>query len=149
MPDGKPTERQKQAVSENAGGVCEYCRSRRDYSPDPFSVEHIQPRARGGPDTPENLAFSCHGCNGHKHAKTEALDPIARERVPLFHPRRQRWRDHFEWGEDFTLIVGLTGTGRATVEALQMNRPGVVNLRRLLYRAGLHPPEERGESDLL
>jgi len=49
------------------------------------------------------------------------------------------------WSDDFTLIVGLTGTGRATVEALQMNRPGVVNLRRLLHAAGLHPPPELEE----
>ena len=145
MADGKPTERIKLAVSESAGGICEYCRSRRDYSPDPFSVEHIQPRIRAGTGEPDNLALSCHGCNGHKHAKTEALDPVVRERVPLFHPRRQHWRDHFEWSDDFTLIVGLTGTGRATVEALQMNRPGVVNLRRLLHAAGLHPPLELEE----
>ena len=143
MPDEKPSERLKQAVSENAGGACEYCRSRKDYSPDPFSVEHIHPRARGGADTSDNLALSCHGCNGHKHAKTDALDPITRERVPLFHPRRQRWHEHFEWNDDFTLVIGLTPTGRATSEALQMNRPGVVNLRRLLHVAGLHPPEEQ------
>jgi len=108
MTEGKPTERLKQAVSKNVGGICEYYRSRRDYSPDPFSVEHIHPRARGGVDTPENLALSCHGCNGHKHAKTEALDPVIREHVPLFHPRQQQWREHFESGDDFTLIIGLT-----------------------------------------
>ena len=87
-----------------------------------------------------NLALSCHGCNGHKHAKTEALDPIGRERIALFHPRQQTWSEHFEWSDDFTLIVGLTPVGRATVQALQMNRSGVVNLRRILYAAGLHPP---------
>ncbi len=59
-------------------------------------------------DKPENLALSCHGCNGHKHAKTEALDPVIREHVPLFHPRQQQWREHFESSDDFTLIIGLT-----------------------------------------
>ncbi len=147
MRDAKPTERVKRAVSQNADGICEYCRSQKDYSPDPFSVEHIRPRVRGGMDAPDNLALSCHGCNGHKHAKTDALDPITRERVPLFHPRRQQWHEHFEWNDDYTLVVGLTPIGRATVEALQMNRPGVVNLRRLLHAAGLHPPEEREEQD--
>lgn len=145
MPEPNATERRKQIVSDKAGGVCEYCRSRKDYSPDPFSVEHIRPRARGGTDAPENLALSCHGCNGHKHAKTEALDPVSGERVSLFHPRRQRWHEHFEWTADFTLVVGLTSIGRATIEALQTNRPGVVNLRRILHAAGLHPPEEQEE----
>lgn len=37
-------------------------------------------------------------------------------------------------------IIGLTPTGRATVEALRLNRPEVVNLRRLLFAHGEHPP---------
>jgi hypothetical protein len=61
--------------------------------------------------------------------------------VPLFHPRRDRWGDHFAWNADFTRIVGLTPTGRATVEKLQLNRVGVVNLRRVMLIAGLHPPK--------
>jgi hypothetical protein len=47
--------------------------------------------------------------------------------------------------EDFTRIVGLTPTGRATVSALQINRPGVVNMRRALFAIGLHPPIEEDE----
>ena len=46
----------------------------------------------------------------------------------MFHPRRQRWRDHFRW--DGFRIVGLTPTGRATVAALQMNRPLILAIRR-------------------
>ncbi|MGI4788420.1 MAG: HNH endonuclease [Janthinobacterium lividum] len=110
--------------------------------PDPFAVEHILPRVRGGLDVLENLALSCAGCNGHKYTKIDALDPTNRERVPLFHPRRHQWNEHFEWSSDFTLIIGLTPAGRATIEALRMNRVGVVNLRRALYTAGLHPPQE-------
>jgi hypothetical protein len=60
----------------------------------------------------------------------------------LFHPRQQRWRDHFSWNDDATLIVGLSPSGRATVETLQLNREGLVALRRLLYAAGEHPPPE-------
>lgn len=64
------------------------------------------------------------------------------EIAPLYHPRQQKWGEHFAWNEDFTHIVGLTPTGRATVEALQLNRDGVVSLRRVLYAAGEHPPGE-------
>ena len=39
-------------------------------------------------------------------------------------------------------MIGLTPTGRATVETLRLNREGVVNLRRILFLVGLHPPEE-------
>ena len=141
MADDRTTARLKREVSDNAKGRCEYCQSQIAYSPDPFSVEHIQPRADGGTNALDNLALSCHGCNGHKHSKTEALDPIGRERVSLFHPRQQTWSEHFEWSDNFTLIIGLTPVGRATVQALKMNRPGVVNLRGVLYAAGRHPPD--------
>jgi hypothetical protein len=35
----------------------------------------------------------------------------------------------------------MTPTGRATVEALQMNRPRMVRLRRLWLRMGKHPQQ--------
>lgn len=59
--------------------------------------------------------------------------------VDLFHPRTQRWQEHVTWDDRFELIIGLTATGRATVEALQLNRPALVHLRRLLYAAGEQP----------
>jgi hypothetical protein len=37
-------------------------------------------------------------------------------------------------------LVGLTPTGRATVETLKLNREGLINLRRVLYVMGEHPP---------
>jgi len=39
------------------------------------------------------------------------------------------------------VIIGLTATGRATVAALHLNRPELLNLRHALYVIGLHPPE--------
>ena len=133
---------QRQTIAERARGCCEYCRSQERFAPQPFAVEHIIPRSRGSATTLDNLAFSCQGCNNHKYTKTVGRDPVSGETVPLFHPRRQRWRDHFVWNDDTTLIIGLTPTARATVEALQLNRPGLVNLRRALYALGEHPPAE-------
>lgn len=106
-----------------------------------FAVEHIIPVARGGSDGLDNLALACSGCNGHKYDKVEALDPISKQIVPLFHPRRQDWDAHFQWSDDYAFVVGITSIGRATVNALQMNRLGLVNLRRALYIIGKHPPE--------
>ncbi len=37
-------------------------------------------------------------------------------------------------------MVGLTSIGRATIEKLQLNREGVVNLRYALRSIGKHPP---------
>jgi len=103
------------------------------------------PQSKGGDGSDENLAASCQGCNNHKYRNTEAPDPQTGDMVPLFHPRRQRWRDHFAWNLDSTRIVGITPIGRATVELLRLNRAGLVNLRKVLHGAGVHPPPEVDE----
>lgn len=146
MPENRVTAQQKKAVVERARGCCEYCRSQARFAIQPFSVEHIIPKSQGGQTTLDNLALACQGCNNHKYTKTEGRDPVIGDIVPFYHPRQQRWRDHFAWNDDFTVIVGLTSTGRATVEALRLNREGLVNLRRILYAMGEHPPAEIDEN---
>jgi hypothetical protein len=145
MPEKRVTTQQKRAVVKRAQGCCEYCRSQARFAIQPFSVEHIVPRSQGGKITLDNLALACQGCNNHKYNKTEGRDPVSSDVVALYHPRKQRWSDHFAWNEDFTLIIGLTATGRATIEALHLNREGVVNLRRILYTMGEHPPADSNE----
>lgn len=130
----------KRLVYQRAEAVCEYCRSQAAFSPDPFAIEHIIPRARGGTDEGGNLALSCQGCNNHKYTGTDALDPLTGKFAPLYHPRRDDWKTHFAWSDDLTRIIGLTPTGRATVEKLQLNREGVINLRQVMVMAGKHPP---------
>lgn len=129
-------------VVRRAGGRCEYCRSPAAFAHQSFSLEHILPRSRKGKRTPANTALSCQGCNNHKYNRTKALDPVSEESVSLFHPRRHRWQDHFAWSDDGTQILGLTPIGRATIEALQLNRQPLVNLRRVLVVAGEHPPDD-------
>jgi len=132
----------RRLVAARARGLCEYCRTPEQFATQSFSLDHILPRAAGGTTTLDNLAWSCVGCNAHKHTQTHAVDPETNQSIALFNPRRQAWRDHFEWSADFTRIVGKTACGRATVHALDMNRSGLVNLRRVLVAAQLHPPIE-------
>lgn len=139
MSKQRVTAQQRRIVIERARGCCEYCRSQVLFATDPFSVEHIIPREKGGETTLDNLALSCQGCNNHKHTKTEILDSISALVVPLFHPRRQKRSEHFVWNYDFTSIERITPTGRATVDALRLNRAGLVNLRAVLYIAKKHP----------
>ena len=140
MPRRSLTTQEQRVVVERAGNCCEYCRSQADFATQSFSVEHIVPISRGGETELDNLALACPGCNGHKYNKTEAPDPIDDLLVPLFHPRQQSWADHFGWSDEFALVIGLSPIGRATVDALQLNRAGVVNMRRVLFATGLHPP---------
>jgi HNH endonuclease len=88
-------------VAERAGYNCEYCRSPLSFSLQPFVVEHIVPSSKGGTDDPDNLACDCGGCNSYKYNKTEALDPASGRSVSLYHPRRQKWTDHFAWHDNF------------------------------------------------
>ena len=140
MPDVYVTAAQRRAVFNRAKYRCEYCRTPDAFVSDPFAVEHIIARSKRGLTRLPNLALACSACNSHKYNKVEALDALSQEVVSLFHPRKQRWQDHFAWSEDELLVVGLTPTGRVTIETLQMNHPKMVNLRRLLKLAGLHPP---------
>jgi hypothetical protein len=77
---------------------------------------------------------SCSLCKG---AWQLAIDPQTQQEAPIFNPRLERWGDHFRW-EDVHLI-GLTATGRATIEALQMNRALVLEIRREAAAWGRHP----------
>jgi hypothetical protein len=130
----------RKTVAERAGYCCEYCRSQLKFSADSFSVEHVIPRSCGGSEDLSNLALSCQRCNNAKFVATEAVDPLTGAVARLFHPREHDWAEHFAWSSDYLLIHGLTPIGRATVDRLQLNRPGVVNLRRILRDAGEHPP---------
>ena len=139
MSSDRVTAQQRRWVIDRAKGCCEYCVSQMKFATQSFSVEHILPRARGDSSDLENLALSCQGCNNRKFTKTEGFDPLTKQTVPLFHPREQRWHDHFTWNEDYTIVIGVTPTGRATVNELYLNRSGVINLRRVLFASGEHP----------
>ena len=131
-------------VAARAGYHCEYCAALERISPNRFEVEHIVPRALGGLDELPNLALSCAACNRRKSQATEGLDPAgeALAVTPLFDPRRDDWRVHFEVvpGADGLVILGRTPTGRATVARLAMNDAHAVRARAYWFLLGLFPP---------
>ena len=139
MSDYVPVELRR-LVLERAAFICEYCRLAMTFLTGPITLDHIIAFSLGGETSADNLACACYGCNQFKAARSHAPDPITGQPVPLFHPHQQNWNGHFGWNEDFTLMLGLTPTGRATIEALQLNRPALVNIRRLLRQHGYHPP---------
>ena len=102
-------------------------------------MEHIFPRSRGGDESLDNLAWSCNGCNGHKAAALQGIDQTTGEFVSLFHPRNQKWAEHFTWSDDQLTVVGRTATGRASIERLRLNREPLMEARRLLKIWKLHP----------
>jgi hypothetical protein len=107
-----------------------------------FTVDHVIPRTRGGGDDLANLALCCYVCNPLKSDRTEAPDPKTGKLVALFNPRRRRWSAHFRWSDDGLLIIGTTPVGRATVEALRLNRPSLLIARETWVQSGVHPPHQ-------
>ena len=122
-------------VRRRAGDGCEYCRLPQAASRFVhFHVEHIIARQHDGATEADNLALACHFCNYHKGPNIASLDQETGELVPLFHPRRDSWTDHFAW--EGTVIVGRTPIGRATVQLLAMNDWQRVEVRENLKTEG-------------
>lgn len=128
-----------QEVRRRAKDICEYCRMPQTFYRHRFVIDHIIARQHGGPTTPENLALCCLPCNRYKGPNVAGIDPESGELTRLFHPRRDRWADHFEWhGPE---LVGLAPIGRATVAVLAMNHSKYVAVRHALIAEGVFPPE--------
>jgi hypothetical protein len=141
MPRAKISKELKNQVIDRAKGCCEFCRAPKRFSHSSLHIEHHIPVSQGGANTAENLTLACPQCNLHKATRTEAIDPFTKQIVQLFNPRQMNWDDHFTWSEETTQMLGTTAIGRATVELLQTNREGMINLRWVLHQQGLHPPD--------
>jgi hypothetical protein len=129
-------------VAAQARHRCGYCLTAEVIVGTPMEVDHLIPEALGGSTVEENLWLACSLCNGHKGNRIAALDPTSGEVVRLFDPRRQNWREHFQWTPEGDRLLGLTPVGRATVAALNLNRPSLVVARRAWVTVGWHPPKD-------
>ena len=116
------------------GNRCEYCQLAE--RPDEFRhvLDHIIARQHGGQTTRENLALCCGRCNQFKGPNIAGLDPESSALVPLFHPRRDVWHDHFRW--EGAVLVGTSPIGRATVSVLAINLPIRIAARLALIEEG-------------
>ncbi len=130
--------RLRRLVIRRAGGRCEYCGLSQAGQEATFHIDHIIPTVAGGATTAGNLALACVSCSLRKGARQTASDPQTGEEVPLFHPRRDSWKEHFAW--EGVLLLGLSATGRATIAALDMNRAIILAIRREEALLNRHPP---------
>jgi len=62
------------------------------------------------------------------------------EVVYIFNPRQQRWNTHCVWNA--VEAIGLRAIGRATVQALDLNRSTMLAIRGQEELRGRHPPPE-------
>lgn len=104
-----------------------------------FQIDHIIARKHHGTNDLSNLALACFACNNHKGPNIAGMDSETGKVERLFHPRQDKWADHFEWHG--ALLVGRTPVGRVTNDVLAINLPHRVRLRRMLILEGVFPPE--------
>ena len=129
----------RQLVIERTGNRCEYCGLSQAGQAATFHIDHIIPLAEDGQTTEQNLALACVSCSLRKAPRLNAVDPDTGQEVPLYNPREQSWSEHFHW--DGVSLIGMTPTGRATVEALKMNRPIMLAIRAEEVLLNRHPPQ--------
>ena len=127
-------ERTRRQVRTRAAQRCEYCRLLQTAGSVTFHVEHIVAQQHQRDDDPSNLALACDRCNLHKGPNLTSIDTVTDEVVRLFHPRNDRWHEHFEWRD--AIVLGKTPTGRATVHLLKFNAKRRVHLRKQLIQRG-------------
>ena len=106
----------RRLVIQRAADRCEYCSLSQAGQAATFHIDHIIPVVAGGTTTANNLALACVSCSLHKAARQMVEDPETGEKVLIFNPRQQVWKENFQWNG--VEVVGLTATGRATINAL-------------------------------
>ena len=127
----------EQQVRRRARGLCEYCRMPQSASKLTLPIDHIIARQHGGETVAENLALCCGRCNLSKGPNIAGLDPETKHLTRLYHPRKDKWVEHFRY--EGAVMVGLTDVGRTTIAVLAMNQPHQRAVRQALMEEGVVP----------
>lgn len=117
------TSQQRQEVRERFGFRCGYCGVHEEQVGAELTVDHFQPRSRGGTDDPENLVYCCHACNSHKGDYWQSATTQR-----LLHPLRDNLAVHLTESDD-GILLGLTETGAFHIRRLRLNRAPLVARR--------------------
>lgn len=130
------TESLRARIEKRAGNRCEYCRLPQIFYLSRFQIDHIISIKHSGKTETSNLALSCLSCNVHKGSDIASIDPITGRITALFHPRRQKWEEHFVMDSLNGRIEGRTPEGRTTVRLLQFNTEERIEERLRLIELG-------------
>lgn len=89
-----------------------------------LTIDHYEPEDAGGSDDIDNLVYTCHACNMYKSASWDPTDP------PVLHPLRTDMQSHIRQLPN-GLLEGLTNEGKRHIEILHLNRPPMVERRKM------------------
>jgi len=114
----------RERVRQYANCACEFCGVSETDTGGRLTIDHYQPRAKGGSDRFENLLYCCSRCNQYK------MDywPESSNELFLWNPREEPFLQHFLEVDDGTLHP-LTDIGELTLKRLRLNRPQLLAYR--------------------
>lgn len=127
----------RRQVAERAQYRCEYCRVHQDDRLFAHEIDHVYAEKHAGQTVLENLSLACSECNRYKGSDLCSLDLETETIVSLFHPRRDRWAEHFRILDG--ILEPLTPNARVTARLLHFNDADAVDRRRLLIEGGRYP----------
>jgi len=102
-------------------------------------LEHVFPESLGGTDDLDNLALACPMCNSHKSNHILGIDDQGSDDGQLFHPRIDRWEEHFHFDSETFEVRGKTKKGQGTVNRLRMNDALQIEARKHWVDLGHYP----------
>ena len=115
---------QREQVRQRANFACEFCGITEIDTGDSLTIDHFQPKTKGGSDNLANLVYCCMRCNQYKLAYW----PLQAHETPLWNPRQDTFGQHFLELEN-GLFHPLTVIGEFTINRLRLNRPLLVAYR--------------------
>lgn len=127
----------RRLVELRARGCCQYCLLQQADAGIPHQIDHVISRKHRGTGHPDNLALACYLCNRYKGSDIASIHPGTGELVRLFHPRQDRWAEHFRIAG--SIIEPLTTMGVATSHLLRLNIPARVVERQALQGLDRYP----------
>lgn len=127
----------RRLVASRAEGLCEYCLIHEADTHFGCEIDHIISEKHGGVTAASNLAYACLFCNRFKGTDIGSLDTEG-DLVPLFHPRNDRWSDHFRLTASMR-IEPKSAVGAVTVRLLAMNAGERMLERQALHDEGRYP----------
>jgi hypothetical protein len=122
-------------VRARAHFACEYCGVTETDTGGQLTMDHFQPRSRGGSNEFENVLYCCFRCNLYK----AAYWPLKADDPPLWNPRSEACELHLLVLPDGRLYP-ISVSGEFTLTRLRLNRPALLASR---LRRRLHLDEER------
>jgi hypothetical protein len=131
------SEELRRLVAIRAEHLCEYCLIHEEDTFYGCEVDHIISVKHGGPTESDNLAYACVFCNRQKGSDIGSILWGTGEFSRFFHPRLDRWGEHFRL--EGAIIQPQTGIGEVTARILEFNHSDRLMERRTLIVVGRYP----------